>query len=106
MPPLTPEEIATYHPQVPEWKVVDNHSIERDYKFKNFKEALAFVNQVGEIAEEENHHPNIFLHGWNKVKLSLYTHAIDGLSENDFILASKIDLLLEGSGSFSERKSA
>jgi len=73
-----------------EWKAVDEHQLERNYKFPNFKTALEFVNNIGEVAEQEGHHPNIdFTYG--KVKITIYTHAIDGLSENDFILAAKID---------------
>lgn len=72
------------------WNVVDEHHLEKEYSFKNFKEALDFTNRVGAIAEQEGHHPDIFL-GWGKVKLDLWTHNIDGLSENDFILAAKAD---------------
>ena len=72
------------------WSVTDGKVLEKDFKFKDFQEALDFVNKVGKIAEEENHHPDINLYGWNKVKISLSTHAIGGLSENDFILALKI----------------
>ena len=98
--PLTPDEYGAFiRAELSGWEDVDDPSassgqgkrIEKDYKFKNFKEALYFVNKVGEIAESEGHHPDINLYGWNKVKLSLTTHAIGGLSENDFILASKID---------------
>jgi 4a-hydroxytetrahydrobiopterin dehydratase len=73
------------------WVVVEEKVLEKEYLFKDFAEALAFVNRVGALAEEEGHHPDIWLHGWNRVKLSLTTHAIGGLSENDFILASKVD---------------
>lgn len=72
------------------WKVINDHHLEKEYSFKDFKEALDFTNRVGSIAEQENHHPDIFL-GWGKVKLDLWTHTIDGLSENDFILAAKAD---------------
>lgn len=72
------------------WKVVGEHHLEKEYSFKNFKEALDFTNRVGAIAEHEGHHPDIFL-GWGKVKLDLWTHNIGGLSENDFILAAKAD---------------
>jgi len=75
------------------WESVNDHHLERQYKFKNFKEALEFVNKVGEIAEQEGHHPNIDF-TWGKAKITLYTHDVDGLSENDFILAAKIDQLL------------
>ena len=72
------------------WHVVDEHHLQKAFEFKNFKEALAFTNRVGEVAEQEGHHPDIFL-TWGKVQLSLHTHSIDGLSENDFILAAKAD---------------
>ena len=92
--PLTRQEFSPYLEQVSEWAVIDNDTkIEREFAFKDFKGALAFVNAVGAIAEEEGHHPNLFLHSWNKVKITLYTHAISGLSENDFILAAKIDTI-------------
>lgn len=90
--PLTPGEYGAYlRSTLDGWTDVEEKAIEKDYKFKNFQEALDFVSRVGQIAEEEGHHPDIFLHGWNKVRLTLSTHAIGGLSENDFILASKID---------------
>ena len=88
---LTREQFAPYLEQVADWSVIDDTSIERGFEFKNFAEALRFVNAVGEIAEDEGHHPDILLHGWNKVRITLWTHAIGGLSINDFIVASKID---------------
>jgi 4a-hydroxytetrahydrobiopterin dehydratase len=91
--PLTPEQFSHYLPMVPEWKVIEDKKIERDLKFKNFIEAIAFINNVAKISEEEGHHPDIFLHNWNKVRFSLMTHAIKGLFLNDFILAAKIDSL-------------
>ena len=78
----------------PAWRLFEGKFIERDFKFKNFKEAMAFVNKVAELAESEGHHPDMNLHGWNKVKITLSTHSIGGLSENDFILAKKIDFLM------------
>lgn len=94
--PLTRDEFAVYLTAVPDWTVINNdHAIEKLFKFKNFKEALAFVNKVGEIAESEGHHPDIFLHNWRKVKLTLSTHAIGGLSVNDFILAAKVNKLFQ-----------
>lgn len=89
--PFTRDEFSQYLSIVPEWEVIDELKIKRKFKFKNFKEALLFVNKVGALAEEEGHHPNISLYGWNKVVLTLTTHAIGGLSINDFIMASKID---------------
>jgi 4a-hydroxytetrahydrobiopterin dehydratase len=72
------------------WTVVDEHHLERDYTFKDFREALAFTNRVGEIAENEGHHPDIYL-SWGKVGLKIWTHSVGGLSENDFVLAAKVD---------------
>ena len=93
MKPLTKEQFEKHLPEVPDWAVIEDKKIEKDFKFKDFKEAMTFVNKVGAIAEEENHHPDINLHNWNKVKITLSTHAIKGLSDNDFILAAKIDLV-------------
>ncbi len=92
-PPLESKEIKEYMEQLDdEWKVIDNHHIEKEFKFKNFKEALKYTNIVGELAEEEGHHPDILL-SWGKVKITLLTHKIDGLSKSDFVLAAKIDEL-------------
>ena len=74
------------------WRAVDNHHLEKEYKFKDFKQALEFTNKVGGIAEEEGHHPDIYL-TWGKVRIQLFTHAANGLTENDFILAAKIEKL-------------
>lgn len=74
------------------WRVVNDHYLEKEFSFKNFAEALEFTTKVGALAEEEGHHPNIHL-SYGKVRLLLWTHAINGLSENDFILAAKIDML-------------
>ncbi|MBI2051570.1 4a-hydroxytetrahydrobiopterin dehydratase [Candidatus Roizmanbacteria bacterium] len=89
--PLTREEFEPHLKQIVGWDVLEDKKIEKDYKFKDFKEAMAFVNRAGELAENEGHHPDILLYGWNKVKIMLSTHAISGLSLNDFILAAKID---------------
>jgi 4a-hydroxytetrahydrobiopterin dehydratase len=76
----------------PDWRVVDEHHLERQFTFPDFREALAFVDRVGALAEEEEHHPDIHL-SYGKVRIDLWTHKIDGLHENDFILAAKIDRL-------------
>jgi len=76
------------------WKVVDGHHLEKEYKFKNFREALAFTNRVGELAESQGHHPDIYL-AWGLVKLTIWTHKVDGLTESDFILAAKADKLVQ-----------
>lgn len=90
-PPLTGEQLRAFFEQLKEgWRIVDEHHLEKSYSFANFKDALAFTNKVGNIAEQEGHHPDIHL-TYGKVKLTIWTHKIDGLSENDFILASKCD---------------
>ena len=89
-PPLTAEEIKPLADQVPGWEVVENHHLEKSYRFEDFKSALEFVNRVGELAEEQDHHPDLYL-AWGKVDITTWTHKIDGLSESDFILAAKID---------------
>ncbi len=93
--PMPLEEAKAYIKQVSGWtfgKTGRNQDmISKEFKFKDFKQALGFVNLVGEIAESEGHHPNIYLHSWNRVRLELYTHAIGGLSRNDFIVAAKVD---------------
>ena len=72
------------------WRVVEEHHLEKEYAFNNFREALDFTNRIGEIAEKEGHHPDIFL-SWGKVGLKIWTHSVGGLSENDFVLAAKAD---------------
>ncbi|MEO8190042.1 MAG: 4a-hydroxytetrahydrobiopterin dehydratase [Acidobacteriota bacterium] len=95
LPPLTEVEAREFLEQTPEWTLEENASrVVRRFEFENFKSALEFVNRVGDLAEQEGHHPDIAIH-WNKVELVLWTHAIGGLHENDFILAAKIDRLLE-----------
>jgi 4a-hydroxytetrahydrobiopterin dehydratase len=76
------------------WKVVDEHHLEKAYRFRNFAEALAFVNRVGEMAEEQNHHPDIHL-AWGRARLEIWTHTIQGLTESDFVWAAKAEALLE-----------
>jgi len=76
----------------PTWKVVKDHHLEREFKFKDFVEALAFTNRIGALAEEQGHHPDINL-AWGRVKITGWTHSVDGLTENDFVLASLIEQL-------------
>ena len=93
VPPLGRDEAEKLHVQAPEWELVDDaHRIERKFRFDNFPKSLAFVNKVGELAEREGHHPDITF-GWGYATVSLYTHKIKGLHENDFIMAAKIDRL-------------
>lgn len=91
MPPLTTSRIQDLIIQLDhDWRVSKEHHLERDFTFKNFQEALAFTNRVGKLAEEQAHHPDIYL-AWGRVTITIWTHKIDGLTENDFILAAKID---------------
>lgn len=93
VPTLTEEEIKKYMTELKEgWEVQDNIKIQKLFKFKDFKEAMVFVNKVADLAESEGHHPDININ-YNKVDITLWTHAIGGLSENDFILAAKIDII-------------
>ena len=99
IPPLQSDKIEKMMNIVEGWKLESGpDKITKKYKFKNFKEAMHFVNKVADIAETEGHHPDISI-SWNKVTLTLWTHAINGLHENDFIMAAKIDEMLEKSKS-------
>jgi 4a-hydroxytetrahydrobiopterin dehydratase len=96
-PPLTDQEIRELKPELPEWEVIEVDGVprlERVFKFKNFVEALDFTNQVGAIAEEEDHHPRIVTE-WGKVEVHWWTHKIKGLHKNDFIMAAKTDQFAE-----------
>ena len=94
VPPLTKEASLVYLKQLDNWNIVEGHHLEKTIKFKNFVEALSFTNQVGAIAEEEGHHPDIYL-AWGEVKLTVWTHKIEGLTESDFIFSAKVDALLK-----------
>lgn len=94
VPPLHGEELEHFHRSVPKWTVSNQHHIHREFRFPDFKQALGFVNRVGEVAENEGHHPDILL-SWGKADITLWTHKIDGLTESDFIMAAKIDRLSE-----------
>ncbi len=92
-PPFTPEQAADMKDTVPGWEISTTSTmLTREFKFKDFAEALAFANKIGEIAEEQGHHPDLTV-SWGKVGVMLTTHSIKGLSENDFIVAAKINLL-------------
>lgn len=95
-PPLTAAEAMNLQQQVKGWELTTANgirTIEKKFRFKDFAEAMKFVNKVAELAEEEGHHPGITI-SWNKVTFQLSTHAIKGLSENDFIMAAKIDRII------------
>ncbi len=92
VPPLQGEELESFKKQVPGWEAAKGHHLTRTYTFPDFRTALAFTNRVGELAEREGHHPDLYL-SWGKVAVKIWTHKIDGLTESDFILAAKIDQL-------------
>lgn len=92
VPPLKGQELAVLQEQVRGWNIIEEHHIAKTFKFPDFREALRFVNRVGELAEEQGHHPDIFL-TWGNVDVTSWTHKINGLTESDFILAAKIDQL-------------
>lgn len=91
IPPLSLQKINELMPKIEGWEL-QGDKISKNFQFENFKEAIRFVNKVAELAEQENHHPNILIN-YNIVIITLWTHAVNGLSENDFILAAKIDKL-------------
>ena len=96
VPPLDRAEIESYLADLGhEWRVVDDHHLEKEFRFADFKQALAYTNRVGELAERIGHHPDIYL-AWGKVRLTVWTHKIDGLNEPDFVFAAKADRALEG----------
>ena len=93
IPPLEGEELLRYMKELKgSWRVVNDHHLEKEFRFNDFKEALDFTNRLGKLAEAEGHHPDIHL-SWGKVRVLLWTHKINGLSESDFILAAKADTL-------------
>jgi len=94
VPPLKGEVLASLQKQVDGWNVVEEHHITKTFKFRDFREALKFVNRVGVLAEGQGNHPDIFL-AWGKAGITLWTHAIDGLTESDFIMAAKMDQLYQ-----------
>ena len=93
VPPLKGPELDALFAQLDRgWSVVDEHHLEKEYRFADFRQALDFTNWVGEMAEEQDHHPDIFL-AWGRVKVTIWTHKIDGLTESDFVFAAKTDAL-------------
>lgn len=91
-PPLKGAELGALKKQLPQWSVINDHHLVRKFTFPDFVKALAFVNRVGEVAEQQGHHPDILL-GWGKAEITTWTHSVDGLTQSDFILAAKIDQL-------------
>jgi 4a-hydroxytetrahydrobiopterin dehydratase len=95
VPPLKGEELKRLHGQIEGWEVIEEHHLRKTYRFKDFVEALAYVNRLGEMAEEQGHHPDIYL-SWGKVRIEIWTHKIDGLTESDFVFAAKCDAIHSG----------
>ena len=95
-PPLSEEAAREYMPAVPAWELREVKSIRRRFRFRVFRETMAFVNQIADVAEAEGHHPDLYI-SYNRLRVDLTTHAIGGLSDNDFILAAKIDRIFEAS---------
>jgi 4a-hydroxytetrahydrobiopterin dehydratase len=94
VPPLKGAALAPLQEQLGGgWRVVEEHHLEKEYRFKDFRQAMDFAVRVGELAEEQDHHPDIYL-AWGKVRLTIWTHKIDGLTESDFIFAAKADRCL------------
>ena len=92
VPPLKGDEVQRLLGQLADWQAVDEHHLVKTYRFQNFRGALGFVNRIGELAEQQGHHPDICF-GWGRAEISIWTHKIDGLTESDFVLAAKIDKL-------------
>ncbi len=93
VPPLAGEALRALQSELGgDWEVVDEHHLTKEYRFENFVQALAFTNRVGEMAEAQGHHPDIHL-AWGRVRLEIWTHKIDGLTESDFVWAAKADQL-------------
>jgi 4a-hydroxytetrahydrobiopterin dehydratase len=94
IPPVSPDQVAEYLQSLPEWKrTADGQRIRREWLVKDFVAGLDFFNRIGQLAEDEGHHPDLHLVGYRHVAVEIWTHSINGLSENDFILAAKIDQL-------------
>ena len=97
VPPLRGEALAALVRELggeaSGWRVIDEHHLEKEYRFRDFAQALAFVDRIGAMAEEQSHHPDVFL-AWGRVRLTIWTHKIDGLTESDFVFAARSDALL------------
>ncbi|MCX7997084.1 MAG: 4a-hydroxytetrahydrobiopterin dehydratase [Patescibacteria group bacterium] len=94
VPPLTEDRIAELLSELSGWTVRDGKILGKHFEFRNFKEVIQVVNQIADIADAEGHHPDLYIHSWKHLDVKLSTHAIGGLSENDFILAAKIDAVV------------
>jgi 4a-hydroxytetrahydrobiopterin dehydratase len=90
VPPLNGEELRKLSGELPDWKVIEEHHLAKSFLFPDFRQALDFVNRVGEVAKQQGHHPDLTL-SWGKVDVVIFTHKIRGLTESDFVLGAKID---------------
>ena len=95
-PPLTADQVQAFMGELDKWMVEQEYHLTKSFEFRDFSAALDFVNRIGEIAEQQQHHPDIYL-TWGKVRVDLWTHKIQGLTESDFILAARIDAALQKS---------
>ena len=93
--PLSQEQYYPFLKEVAGWKVVNSTRLEKEFSFRSFKVAMDFLNTLAKLAEKEQHHPDFHLYGWNNVNVSLSTHAVGGLSKNDFILAAKVERMMK-----------
>jgi len=92
VPPMSGPEIQKFIGELKDWEVIEEHHLRKTFEFKNFRDALDFVDRIGELSEEQGHHPDICF-GWGRAEVTIWTHKINGLTESDFILAAKIDKL-------------
>ena len=92
VPPLSGEPLQRLARALPTWKLAEGRRLEKTFRFPDFRTALSFTNRIGALAEEQGHHPDLHL-SWGAVRVELWTHKIDGLTESDFVLAAKIDRL-------------
>jgi len=92
--PLAGAELSALAAQLPDWHLIDEHHVQRTFNFDDFVGALAFVNRVGAVAEEQGHHPDISF-TWGRATVKIWTHKINGLTESDFVLAAKVDRLMD-----------
>ncbi len=102
VPPLKGKELDELRRKLPGWNVVNERRLHRAFTFPDFRQALEFVNRVGELAEQQGHHPDILL-TWGKAEITIWTHKIDGLTQSDFVLAAKIDRLEQQTASGKQR---
>ena len=92
VPTLSSADIAKYCEEIPSWRVIDNHHLSKSFKFEDYRETIAFVNKLADLAERVGHHPAIYV-TYGEARVDIWTHKVNGLTENDFVLAAKTDML-------------